>query len=388
MLGIGAFLLYYFYFTSSIIPLDELYEVESPSKKEIKQIISATGSLTLKDQVKVGSVVTGRVKGIYVEENDTVREGQLMIEIDTGLDDTEVREAEGLYEKALAELEYHEADYHRKRKLFNEKFLSEADLEEATYRYRSSLGHVKALKGSYDKKLIAFENHNIYAPTAGIVIHIDVAKGEKVSSDVEGGLLLSLAPDIKKIEAELEVSEKDIGQIQKGQTVNMVVDTYPHRVFESTIHNISFTPKIYHDKECIYLAKAYIDNPHLLLRPGMSVNATLEVAAVDSALSLSSRAFLIKQEHLQPIAELLNYQLLPLAKSEKQALLKMHQDENRQFIWVVSNDSFREIPVEIGVTDNLSFEIKSGLKGDEKLVVDVMEEDEMQKIYEKFYRKL
>lgn len=379
---------YYFFFLPSKQPLEELYEIENPSKKNVKQIISATGKLKLKDQVKIGSIVSGRVKTIYVEENDHVKEGQLLVEIDTGLGDTEVREAEGAYERTLAELEYHQATFRRKKQLFEERFLSDADLQEAKRGYLTTLADVKALKASYEKKLIAFENNKVYAPTSGIVIHIDVAKGEKVSSDLEGGELLSLAPDIQQIEAELDIHEKDIGQIQKGQEIHMVVDTYPNRTFKSTVHNVSFTAKPDDDKECVYQAKAYIENPHLLLRPGMSINATIDVASVESALTVTSRAFLIKEEHLQTVAELLNLSIQPIDKEKKLTLLQLNPDDHIQFIWAICDDCFKEIPVNIGITDNISFEIKSGLKGDEKLIVDIMEDDEMQKIYDKFYRKL
>lgn len=389
ILSVIVFPVYYFFFLPPKKPVDQLYETEVPIKKEIKQMISAIGTLKLKDQIKIGSIVTGRVRAIHVEENDSVREGQLLIEIDSGLGDTEVREAQGAYEKALAELEYQEAAFKRKQQLFEEHFLSDADLQEVQRDYRKTLADVKILKATYEKELIAFENHKIYAPTSGVVIHMDVAKGEKVSSSLEGGDLLLLAPDVKQIEAELEISEKDIGQIQKGQKVQMIVDTYPNRVFDSTVHHISFTAKEEDsDGECVYQAKAYIDNPQLLLRPGMSVNATIDVAAVDSALTVTSRVFIIKQEHLQSISELLNFSVKPMDKDEKQTLIKLHADNNMKFIWAVCKDCFQEIPIEIGITDHISFEIKSGLKGDEKLIVDVMEDDEMQKIYDKFYRKL
>lgn len=381
--------IYYFFFLPPIKPLEELYEIETPSKKEVKQVISATGTLKLKDRIKVGSMVTGKIKHLYVEENDFVEEGQLLAEIDTGLGDTEVREAQGAYEKALAELEYQEATFKRKQQLFQEQFLSDADLQEAKRNYLTTLADVKALKASYDKHLMSFKNHQLYAPASGIVLHLDVARGEKVSSDLEGGALLSLAPDVKQIEAELEISEKDIGQLQKGQKVQMIVDTYPNRIFESTIHNISFIAKENEsDKDCVYQAKAYIDNPHLLLRPGMSVNATIDVASVDSALTVTTRPFLIKQEHLQPLSGLLKLPIQSLSKEEKQALVKSHADGNIQFIWAMCENCLKEIPVEVGITDHLSFEVKSGLKGDEKLIVDVMEDDEMQKVYETFYRKL
>jgi HlyD family secretion protein len=378
---------YYVFFLPEATSLDQLYVVESPSKQDIKQIISASGTLKLKDQVKIGSVVTGRVKALYVAENDSIMEGQLLAEIDTGLGDTEVREAEGSYEKVLAELEYQEKNYLRQKQLFEEQFISDASLQEAQRNYRTTLADVKTLRANYEKKVIAYQNNKVYAPASGIVIHIDVAKGEKVSADLEGGTLLSLAPDVKQIEAELEINEKDIGQIQKGQKVQMVVDTYPNKVFESTIQNISFTAKEENEKECTYQAKAYIDNPNLLLRPGMSVNATIDVASTESSLALTSRVFIIKQEHLQPIAELLHYTIKPIEKQEKKALLTAHSDEHMQFVWLVCENCFQEIPLEIGITDQIYFQIKSGLKGDEKLIAEIMEDDKMQKIYEKIYRK-
>jgi HlyD family secretion protein len=311
----------------------------------------------------------------------------LLIEIDTGLEDTEVREAQGAYERALAEQEYQEINYRRQSQLYEEHFISDAALQEAKRNYHTTLADVKALQATYQKKVMAYQNSRIYAPASGIIIHIDVAKGEKVSSDLEGGTLLELAPDVKQIEAELDINERDIGQLQKGQKVHMVVDTYPNKVFESTIQNISFIAKEGKEKEWTYLAKAYIENPNLLMRPGMSVNATIDVASVDSTIALSTKVFTIKQDHLQSISELLNYSVKPLKKQKKDSLLKNHADQHIQFVWLVSHNSFQEIPVEIGITDNIYFQIKSGLKGDEELVAEVMEDDKMQKIYEKFYRK-
>lgn len=388
---IGSFIgfpIYYFFFIPATTSLDHLYSVEVPSLRDIKQTISATGVLKLKNEIKIGSVVAGRIKAIHVDENDPVTEGQLLVEIDTGLGDTEVREALATYEKALAELDYQESNYQRQSQLFEEHFISEAALQEAKRHYRVTLAEVKALKASYEKKVIAYENSKIYAPDSGIVIHIAVTKGEKVSSDLEGGFILSMAPDVKQIEVELDIHEKDIGQIQKGQKVQMVVDTYPHKVFESAIQNISFTAKEGKDKECLYQAKAYIENPHLLLRPGMSVNATIDVASTESALALTSQAFLIKLEHLQPIAKLLNYSIKSIEKQEKQALLKKHSDQQMQFVWQACENCFQEMPIEIGMTDHIHFQVTSGLKGNEQLVSGVIEDDEMQKIYEKFYRKL
>lgn len=386
ILGISS-LTYYFFWIPSDLETDEFYTVEQPVRKEIKQVISTTGTLKLKDQIKVGSLVTGRIKSIHVAENDLVKEGQLLAEIDTGLGDTEVREAEGSYEGALAELEYQTSHYQRQKQLFEEHFISEVALQEAKRDYLTTLANVKSLKAQYDKTLISFQQLQIHAPAAGIIIYIEATKGDLIKSDGDDGTILWLAPDVKQIEVELEINEKDIGQIQKGQQVQMVVDTYPHRTFESKIENVSFMAKVQNDN-CTYLAKAYIDNPQLLLRPGMNVNAKIDVAAVDSTWALTSRPFLIKQEHLQPVAQFLNYTIEPVDNQTKQALLLTHADQNIQFVWQICEQCFREIPIELGTTDNIYFEIKSDLQGDEKLIVDVMEDDQMKKIYEKIFRKL
>ncbi|MFI0434540.1 MAG: efflux RND transporter periplasmic adaptor subunit [Parachlamydiaceae bacterium] len=387
LLGVAG-LGYYFFLQPAAPPLDDLYEVESPSTTDLKQSISATGKLKIKDQVKIGSVVSGRVKAVHVKENDRVQEGQLLVEIETGLADTEVREAQGAYERAIAELEFYETALRRKQQLFDEHFISDVELEDAKRHYLTTLADTKTLKATYEKRVIAFENSKVYAPTSGVIIDLNVTKGEKVSSDLEGGLLLSFAPDIHHIEVDLEINEKHIGQIQKGQPLELVVDTYPNRVFNSTIDSVSFIAKSDDNNGCVYQAKAYLDNPHLLLRPGMNVNAIIHVASVESALTITSGTFLIKQEHLESTSKLLNLAIHPFSKQDKQALLISHPDENIQFVWAMCESCFKEIPITIGITDNRAFQVKSGLKGDEKLVVDVMEEDEMHKIYEKFYRKL
>ncbi len=381
-----AFPVYYF-FSTPAIAFDELFETEKPKEKTIKQVISATGKLKVKDQINIGSLVTGQVKAIFVEENDKVNKGQLLMEIDTGLGDTELRAAEGAYEKALAELDFYDAQYKRKQQLHYEQFISESELEEAKKDYLTTLAEVKSLKADYDKELISCQNCKVYSPCDGIVIHIVVSKGDKVTSDIDEGKLLTLVPDIEKIEAELEISEKDIGQVSKGQPVQMIVDTYPNRTFNSVINNVSFVAVEDDDDGCIYLSKAYIDNPQLLLRPGMNVTASIDAASVKSALSVTSRAFLIREEHLKPIADLLSYDIDPLDAEEKDDL-KESKEGKIEFIWIVEKNRFKEIPVEVGITDHFCYEIKSGLNGDEECVVEVLEDDEMKKIYEKAFRKI
>ena len=300
----------------------------------------------------------------------------------------EVREAEGAYERAVAELQYQELHYQKKKKLFDEYFLSEIEFEAAKRDYRTTLADVKALKATYEKKKNAYQSTTIYAPTSGIVIRINAIHGAHTSSNSDDKSLLTIAPDMTLVEAELKICQRDIGQLQKGQTVKLSVDTYPNRIFESTIHTISWTPIDEDEKECLYRATAYVDNPHLHLRPGMSINANIAVAEAEEVWTVTSRSFLINENHLRPICEMLSFTLEPIDAEEKQMHLAMQGDSHQQFVWTLNGHCVKEMPVEVGVTDHLAFEIRSGLQGNEKLIVDIVEEDQMQEFYKKFTGKL
>ena len=117
-------------------------------------------------------------------------------------------------------MEYQETNYHRKSQLFEEQFLSDADLQEAKLGYRTSLANVKALKATYEKKLIAFKNNKVYAPASGIIIHIEYCKRRKISSNFKWVYLLSLAPDIKQIEADLDIITKRFAKWLKDKNAN------------------------------------------------------------------------------------------------------------------------------------------------------------------------
>lgn len=366
----------------------EIYGVEQPLRRSIQQTIAATGTLQIKDQVKLGSLIPGTLKELYVEENQYVREGQLLAEINTGVGDAEVREAEGQYEKALVALEFQQEEYARQRNLFEEKIISEMKFQEASRIYRQATIDVKIAKAQLDKKIQEYQHRHIIAPSSGIVTGIGVVKGEHISTDLFTTILFYIAPDPTKMEAILVIDERDLGHIKKGQKVQIVVDAFPNKTFTSTIHKVPFTPK---EKERenvrIYYAKAEIDNSHLTLCPGMSVTATIDVESVESALSLSSRPFLIKKENLAKAAKLHNKSINPCAIEEKKRLMESHPDKNLQFIWKVNKDCFTEVAVELGTHNNIYYEVLSDLNEEDQFVVEVLEEEEMDRFYEKVSKK-
>src|SRR5690349_21852779 len=89
----------------------QLFTVGHVSPVLLTQRIKATGNIEAKELMKIGSLVPGVVKKMYVEENTLVAAGQLLAEIDDGIADTDVRASKARMIKAYQELEYQKHTY-------------------------------------------------------------------------------------------------------------------------------------------------------------------------------------------------------------------------------------------------------------------------------------
>lgn len=383
----GALILLTFYLLFS--PSEkhqEIYTVENPQTRDVSKEIFASGSVQAKDQVKVGSLIAGVVKELTIEENQAVTEGQLLAVIDTGRGDTDVKQAEGAYEARLAELDFTEKEFRRKKELYKEKYVSDSEVQDAERAFDVSIGNIFAAQATLDRTRMEYHNNNIYAPASGIVTSIGVAKGERITTDLNASVIAEIAPDIVKMVAKLSIEERDIAHVKPGQNVHVFVDAYPDKSFDSEIFNVSFSPKKSDVGTYTYPAKAYLDNPQELLHPGMNVTAIIDVASARSALSISSRPMLLKPANIAKAAQILEYSLKPINPLEKKKLLE-GPNKNIRFIWLVKDKSFEEIPIEIGVNNDIFFEVKSGLKASDRVLAGLQEEDEMNKLYQKLFRK-
>ena len=108
---------------SNVPVFTKFYEAEKPQYRDIKQVVTVSGLLEVKNLVKVSSQITGNIKAFYVKENDFVQEGQLLAEIDTPLGDLELVEAQVNYDDTLDRLKFFEKDYNYHQDLFNHQLI-------------------------------------------------------------------------------------------------------------------------------------------------------------------------------------------------------------------------------------------------------------------------
>jgi HlyD family secretion protein len=363
------------------------FTTENPERRTIRRIIDTTGKISIAKKIKIGSLVTGTLKKLYAKENEWVKKGQLLAEIDTGKDDADVREAEGSVEQTRADYNYYQAHYPRQKVLYQSGQLAKDAFESIERDYHKSKGAYLSAQAQLYKANRSFQDTKIFAPQDGIIIEVGISEGERVTTDLDATILFSIAKDITKMEAYLEIDESNVGDLKIGQKVKFTVDSFPNKKFKSVVKEIAYSPTK-SGSNIYYEAIIDIDNREKLLRPGFTVNAKISIAKVKEALAITSHAFMISPKILKEIAAQLGYGFNPIKKEE----FKLKEKSTSEFVqtaWVVQENgepqSFVEKIVTTNITDDIYYEVTSGLNENDNVIVDVEEENYLEKVYKKAF---
>jgi HlyD family secretion protein len=125
-------------------------------------------------------------------------------------------------------------------------------------------------------------NTIITSPVDGTVIARDVSIGQTVASSLQTPTLFAIAQDLTKMELDLAVGEPDIGHVAAGDPVSFSVLAYPNRIFTGTVEQVRKDPTTV-SNVVTYTTVVIVNNTDNALLPGMTANATIQVAHVDNA---------------------------------------------------------------------------------------------------------
>ena len=173
-------------------------------------------------EVTVGSDVIGRLDTLAVEEQQTVRKGDLIAIVNA--DDTRaaLAEARARVGELEADIRLFELESARAKELFEGEVGSRQawdkalrDIDAARARRTSSLAEVNRLEAVLAKT-------RILAPIDGVVIARHVDRGETI---VEGDRIATIA-DLSRLRVESEVDEYDVARIRTGGAVKIGAEGY------------------------------------------------------------------------------------------------------------------------------------------------------------------
>ncbi len=323
-----------------------VYRYEKATIGEVKKTISTTGTLEILDSFLVLSKVNGLVTNVYADFNEYVKKNQLLAALDTTEIDQEILKIDSKRESIAFELLSAKRDLNAKRDMLKDNLISSKGLEQAELEYKKIEIQMKQIQNEYE---IVKRNKNytrILAPVAGVIISKDIQPGVPIT---QNKTLFTIAEDLKKMRLIIQVDESDIGYIKKDQNVTFTVSAFPEKIFAGYIIQVRLNP-IKKEQLVSYQAIVACDNKELLLKPGMTATATVEVAAKKNVLRVPSEAFIVS-----PVEAANNTEKKYLWK--KQAL-------------AMDSLPVKKIEVKIGLTGDYFTEVISNKikEGDEILV--------------------
>lgn len=285
---------------------DRRYETVRVERRNLVATVSATGKLGPTDQVDVGSEISGIVADVRVDTNDRVLRGQTLALIDTTKLEQQAERSRAAVLSAEAALAQNRATRDEAvanlarldavHALSDGRVPSQAELDAArAARERSdaavqvAIAGVAEAKASLSAAEIDLEKSVIRSPIDGIVLDRRVEPGQTVAASFQAPILFTLGQDLRRMDLTVYVSEADVGRVEEGQVASFTVDAWPEAEFEARVRKVSFGSQTI-ENVVSYEAELEVANDDLLLRPGMTATAIIQVAERESVLVVSNAA--------------------------------------------------------------------------------------------------
>jgi HlyD family secretion protein len=331
------------------------YVTTPVTQGDVLSTITASGSVNPVVVVSVGTYVSGTIETLSCDYNTKVHKGQLCAKIDprpyqvvVDQDQAALDVVKAQLVKDQANVAYTKISHQRSDLLFSEDSVSHDVADAALNAYDQAVALVRLDAAQVAQKVAALkaaqinlEYTNIVSPVDGTVVSRNVTAGQTVAASFQTPTLFLIATDLTKMQVDTNVSESDIAGAAQGATASFTVDAFPKLTFQGHVAQVRQAP-VSVQNVITYDVVIKVDNPDLLLKPGMTATARIVTAQSLQVLRVPSQA--------------LRY--TPAAA--KLGAAKVATPGQRA-IWVERAGKLVSVPVTVGLVGDTFAEIKSGI---------------------------
>ena len=352
-------------------------------KGDLAKSVVATGKIQPVTNVEVKSKASGIVQSLLVDYGDHVRKGQVLAELDKQQIMAQVSQqratleaAEAAARAAEADLEHAKFDaegpdipmlkraYDRAQQMakegvvspsalddaqrnyelaVNKQELGKANVVSATAKLRQAQAQVSQAKAQLAEKEEEFRNSTIVSPIDGTVLSRDVEVGSAVSSILVLGssatLVMTLG-DTRVVYVKGKVDESDIGKVDLGREARIKVESYKDRTFLGKVTKIS-PLGVEKDNVTTFEVRVSIDNAKGELKSQMTANAEIILEEHKGVLMIPEASLIYDKDRKSSVE-------IPDPSSK---------------------DGKKKVPVTVGISNGSKTELLSGLKEQQKVIL-------------------
>jgi len=362
---------YYVYQLSHKKKPEDLYRLQPVTMGDIEQNVTANGTINPVSLVNVGTQVSGRVKKIYADYNDRVKQGQVLLELEDELFKAQIAQSLGNVKNNEASLELAKANELRMRSLFEKEYVSKQELDQSVQALKSAEAQLSTTKAQLKRDQTNYSYSIIKSPVSGVVVDRVVDVGQTVAASLQTPTLFKIAQDLSKMQINTSFAEADIGRIQVNQTAKFNVDAFPNKNFEGVVKQIRLNPTNTANV-VTYDVVISVDNPEQLLLPGMTAYVNINFAKHDNVLLVPNAAL-----RYRPKNEELNLAMKKDKKPDDNASKTKTDDLGSGKIYVLRNNKPEMIRVKTSITNGKFTEIiSSDIKPNEFVITADMGNDQ------------
>jgi len=339
--------MYYLYQKNEQDPI--VYETEKPATKTIIKKTVATGSILPLEEVLIKPNISGVIEEIFVEGGDFVKSGDLLAKIKVVPNLNALNDAKNNIDEAKIALDDQRRNFDRQSSLFNKGVISKVDLERAQVSYDQAKQAYSAANKRYDivktgttRGFGNSANTMIRSTVTGMVLEVPVEVGNQVieSNNFNEGTTIAAIADVDKMIFEGKVDESEVGKIKEDLPLEITVGALENITFDAILDYIA--PKGNEENGAIqFEIKGTLNKQDsVFIRAGLSANASIILDRADSVLSI------------------------------KEALVQFDPETKKPFLEIATGDQqFERRDVELGISDGIYVEVKSGLDEEDEIKV-------------------
>lgn len=319
-------------------------------------LLNASGYVVAQRKAAVSSKATGRLEWLGVEEGSKIKKGEIIAR----LEDRDVvatrdqasanlKNTQAALAQTRAELDDATINFNRSKDLIAKGFISRMDYDTAEARYKRAQAGVSGAESAIQSAEaalkaaeVAVEYTKIRAPFDAVVLTKDANIGDIMTpfgAAMNAKAAVVTVADMSSLEVEADVSEANLGKVNKGQPCEIQLDALPDKRFRGQVHMI--VPTADRSKASVMVKVSFLDKDPRIL-PEMSA----KVAFLEHAVS--------PEEERPRVA-------LPSA-----AVISR---EGNHWVFVVAGRRVTEVPVHTGAKIGDMVEVIDGVKAGDKVVL-------------------
>ena len=347
---------------------DVTYMTEKARIGNVSQVVEATGEVAAVNLVNVGAQVSGQIKKLYVVLGQEVKQGDMIAEIDSQTQENTLNTDKAKLANYKAQLEARKIllniakkQYDRELLLIKTNSTSQQNLENARDTYATARANVNEMESLIRQTQIAINTDEtnlgytkIRAPLNGTIVSVPVEEGQTVNANQTTPTIVQIA-NLGDMEIDIQISEGDITKVRPGMPVDYTILSEPNTIFHAKLDSIdpgltTLTDGSYSKSSSssssssststaavYYYGRSYVKNDEGKLRIGMMTQNTILVSSADNVLVVPTIA---------------------ISNRNDKYFVRILTDKNK----VEKRD------IEIGISDGVYTEVKSGLAQGEQVI--------------------